>query len=93
MPAENELQLYIDNDGSLYRELTRPLQKRLAMEKSIGTFSRPRALKEFKEIAKEGASRYRKEWGSAPGTSAQNSAAAGMLEYFETEYRLGNMKP
>lgn len=90
---DTELELYINNDGKMYRDLTRPLQKRLAMEKAIGTYSRDRALKEFKQIAKDGAGRYRKEWGHSFDAKTQHRAARGMLDYFETEYRLGNMKP
>ena len=93
MASDTELELYITHDGDMYREFTRPLQKRLAMEKSIGTYNHARALTEFKAIAKEGARRYRKEWGESLGPSEQNSAAKGMLDYFETEHRLGNMKP
>lgn len=98
MAAENELCLYITNDGDLYRQFTRPLQKQLAAAKKAGTYDRAEALKRFHDLARVGATKYKREfrYDTAPQTTSANSiraCAKDMLEYFEIEHGLGNMKP
>lgn len=94
MPADDELELYIHNDGDMYRQHTRPLHQRLALAKANGTFDRLRALKAFDAIVNEGAKRYKREWPDASFSIADKKAAASeMLRYFEVEHKLGNIKP
>jgi triphosphoribosyl-dephospho-CoA synthetase len=92
--ASDELLLYINNDGTLYRNHTRPLHQRLALAKASGTYDRLRALRGFDRVVDEGARAYRREFpGSSFSVSDKKNAASEMLRYFETEHRLGNIRP
>ena len=92
--AEDELELYIVNDGDLYREHRRPLEQRLILAKLAGTYDRLRALKGYDALVREGVRRYAREFpGSSFSPSEKKDAASSMLGTFEVEYKLGNMKP
>lgn len=87
---DDELYLYVTNDGDLYRRLTRPLQLKLSEARANGTYQRPHALEKFRKIVDEGAAKYRGEFGSAPFSSAdRKSAAQALLDHFEIEDDLG----
>lgn len=99
MPADNELELYITNDSWLYKNYTRPLQQRLAAQKGRTpggpgvTYDPHEALRDFESIVRVGARRYTREFPGSSFTEAEKKAAArDMLRYFETEYKLGNIK-
>ena len=47
--AATELELYAENDGSLYRAFVRPLQRRLAAAKADGTYESEKAVAACKE--------------------------------------------
>jgi hypothetical protein len=91
---DTELELYINNDGDLYRQHTRPLQQLLAKAKAKGTYDRLRALRAFDAVVDAGVKKYKREFpGSSFSTSDRKGAASSMLTYFEIEHKLGNIRP
>lgn len=92
-----ELEIFIDNDGRLYEQMTKPIQKNLANKMANGQYDRVLAEKAFMNLADEGAKRYAKEHASSPSewhtifdTATRRWVARRFAEEFETEYKLGN---
>lgn len=94
MREDNELELYVVNDGFLYRTIRAPIEKTLAQLKLAGSYSRADALRRYERLADEGAKRYLREFPGSPRFTLgeRRAAAGGMLEAFETEHGLGNMR-
>ncbi len=88
----DELRLYIDNDGRIYASHTKPALAALAIEKSTGKFTRKNGLARFARVVAAGALAYKREFDEDNSFSAadKTEVAAGMLDYFEVEYGLGN---
>jgi hypothetical protein len=63
-PLADELKLYIDNDGQLYRQQTDPIQKNLCRRYKKGTYDFRKSVKLFEYLAISGAKKYHKEFGS-----------------------------
>lgn len=89
--GESNLSLYVDNDGDIYRLFTRPAQQELATKKANGTYSRSDAVRAFTRVINEGVRRYQREIGPQKFSAAErNEAVKDMVDYFETEYGIGN---
>lgn len=92
-PADNELALYIDNDGELYSKYKRPIYVRLADAKAGGTYAHAHAVMAFLELAEAGAKKYQKEIGQRRFTYDEKLAYAdGEALHFETEWSLGHFR-
>jgi hypothetical protein len=65
----NELVLYIDNDGDLYRQQTTSIMKNLAKKILKGTYDSTKAVKLWQYLADSGAQKYTKEFGNGGKTS------------------------
>lgn len=58
-----ELQLYIDSDGTLYRQRVTPIRKNLATKVATGTYDHDKAVKIYMQLAEVAAQGYVKEYG------------------------------
>lgn len=89
----NELTLYIVNDGFLYRTSRAPIEKTLTQLKAAGRYTIADGLRRYKILAQQGAQRYAREFPDAPRFTLRDreAAAADMLSTFEAEHDLGNM--
>jgi hypothetical protein len=63
LQAARELELYIDNDGELYRRQYVPIQVNLIKKKLAGTYDQKKAPKLFEYLAEAGAKKYAREFG------------------------------
>lgn len=59
----NELMLYIENDGTIYRRQSMPIMRNLARKMERGTYDHRKAEKAFMNLANDGAKKYAKEFG------------------------------
>jgi hypothetical protein len=92
-----ELELYIENDGDLYRSQTTSILKALTTKKARGEYKHDLAVKAFEYLVEAGAKKYAKEFGS-PGhpwhkmfdVATRRAVAKNFAKSFETEYALGN---
>ena len=88
--AADELKLYIDNDGELYRRQTQPIIKNLMKKRAKGVFDIKKAAKLFMYLVDAGAKKYNKDFGTpGPGFGAFDKAtrmavAKEMAEEFAT---------
>ncbi len=91
--TDEELYLYVANDGDIYRQLTSPLYSKLASKKKSGVYSHTQAVAWFGDIVEVAARKYRKEFPGSPSfsTKIQRVTAEAMADYFEREYALGNI--
>jgi hypothetical protein len=62
-----ELRLFIDNDGALYRSMKMPILKNQCAKKKRGAWNSKLAAKGWMHLVEAGAKKYAKEF-SAPGT-------------------------
>ena len=60
---ERELELFIENDGDLYRQRIEPINKNLATKMVQGKFDISKAPKIFKYLIDDGIKKYNKEYG------------------------------
>jgi len=95
--AATELQLFIDNDANLYRQMTMPIYKNLANKMAGGKYSSSLAVKAFMHLAQEGAKRYAKQHSNAVGdwkalfsVPTRKKVAEELRDEFEAEARRGN---
>lgn len=65
LDAAHELELFIENDGDLYRQMTRPIIENLKKKHKKGTYDPRLAVKAWRHLADEGAKRYVKEFGGS----------------------------
>jgi hypothetical protein len=92
-----ELQLYIDNDGQLYRSQTTPIHKNLMTKRAQGRYDTHKAVKLFMYLVDAGAKKYAKEHGS-PGVKWNDmfpkadrlQTAKAMVSDFEDEAESGS---
>jgi len=95
--AAQELRLYIDNDGDLYRQMTTPIINNLMRKWKKGTYDSELAVKAFMYLANEGARKYVREHGG-PGDrvdtvfnkNTRMEVAKALRDSFEGEAELGN---
>jgi hypothetical protein len=93
----HELELYVENDGNLYRQMTTPILRNLATKKAKGEYKHDLAVKAFGYLADAGAKKYAKEFGG-PGDvwfkmfppADRHEVAVAFTKDFEFEYSLGN---
>ena len=78
-----ELELYITNDGDLYRQRHMPIIKNQMSKIAQGKFDEKLSLKLFKSLAEEGAKKYVKEF-DAPGTKVSSVFSKSENEAIKT---------
>ena len=94
----NELKIFTENNGDIYRSQTTSIIKNLATKKASGKYDRERAVEAFMHLAETGAKKYAQEFGggsSAPWyemfpVAIRKMAATEWRDEFETEYGYGN---
>jgi hypothetical protein len=64
--AENELALFIENDGDLYRQQYTPIVKNYARKRLKGVFSKALALRGIVYLVENGRKKYRRDIGTDP---------------------------
>ena len=94
-----ELELFIENDGTLYRQMYEPTIKNLATKVARGQYDHEKAIKGFMYLVDEGAKRYLREYGGSDlrwhelfNTATRRYVAHNLALSFETENALGNYK-
>jgi len=91
--TDDELYLYVKNDGQIYRDQTTPLLGWLADRKADGTYQRGDATSRFLVIVNDAANKYRREFpGTVFSAGQRRSTAAALAADFEREWALGNME-
>ncbi len=87
------LELFIVNDGYLYRTLRAPIERALAASKQARSYSHADAVQRFSRLVTDGAAKYTRDISrSAKFTPAERRAVAeSLVDSFEAEHRLGNM--
>lgn len=95
--SAHKLELYIENDADLYRQMTTPIHKNLATKKARGEYKHDLAVKAFMHLMEAGAKKYAREFGSPDqpwhkmfDVPTRKYAAERFAKEFETEYALGN---
>jgi len=95
--AASELELFIDNDGELYRQQTLSILKNLATKRAQGKYKHDLAVKAFGYLVEAGAKKYAKEYGSRDQSwhkmfdvATRKRVAEELTKGFETEVALGN---
>jgi hypothetical protein len=90
--AARELELYIDNDGDLYRRQYQPILKNLATKKARGVYQHHLAVKLFMYLMESGAKKYAKEfsvgtdWSTIFNVPTRMEVAERFAKHFENEY-------
>jgi hypothetical protein len=86
-----ELQLYIENDGDLYRQQNLPIIKNLMRKKAAGIYDHDKAVKLFGYLIESGAKKYAKEndvtmpWHEMFNVKSRKQTAEAMTEAFESD--------
>lgn len=93
--AATELELYIDNDGDLYRRQRLPILKNLATKRARGQYKHDLAVKLFGYLVEAGAKKYAKDlgadqpWHKMFNVGTRKRVAEEMTRDFEAEAALG----
>ena len=94
--AVEELLLYIDNDGGLYRRHTKPIMARLAHRMLKGTYDSKLAVKAWRYLADVGAQSYTREFDTPDhgsfgifGVGERNAVAEELAGHFEIQVKNG----
>lgn len=85
-----ELQLYVENDGDIYRQRLVPIYKNLIRKKQKKMYKHTLAVKLMKYAVDEGNRKYKKEYGYSFTPSVRYKVASNMVKHFENEYKIGN---
>ena len=88
--AVDELLLYIENDGDLYRQRAQPIMRNLAKKMLKGTYDPAQAPKAWRYLVDDGAKKYVKEFGSDDwnfSVADRAEAAKQMARRFEDEMK------
>lgn len=95
--AARELQLFIDNDSTLYHQQFIPIVKNLMKKRMRGVYDSDRAVKLFMYLADAGAKKYVQEFGTAGqrvdtmfNRNTRLEVARSLRDGFEAEASLGN---
>ncbi len=94
--AARDLELYIENDGQLYRSQTTPILANLAKKRRAGKYQHDLAVKLFGYLVESGAKKYAQEtgggqpWNKLFDVPTRRAVAESFTRSFETEYDLGN---
>ena len=93
----DELRMFIDNDGQLYRGMTTSIHKALVTRKARGQYDKTKAQKAFLNLATAGAKKYAKDVGNDPrgwhtmfSMNVRKIVAKEMEDFFRGEMELGN---
>lgn len=93
MPSDDELYLYVTNDGDIYREYIKPAIREMVIAKRRGGYSREGGIELFMPAVTAGANKFQREIERRPFSQAERrSTATAMRNYHETEFMLGNYK-
>lgn len=90
------LELFIDNDSDLYRQMYTPILVNLMRKRRRGNYDSGLAIKAFYNLATEGAKKYFREhggrgrWYNMFPTSVRRATAVSLRNRFEMEADLGN---
>jgi hypothetical protein len=87
-----ELTLFIENDGTLYRQMYRSIVKNYARKVVKRVYNRTQAIRGVVHLVNEGIVRYRREFGLPPVNQATKESAAkqilsGMAEEIRMEVK------
>lgn len=92
-----ELALFTENDGDIYRRQTAPILKNLTTKKAQGKFDPEEAVKLFMYLTETGAREYIKQHGSLGDVwhemfpiNVRRIVAQKWADEFEQEFALGN---
>lgn len=66
-PQARELSLFIENDGTLYRQITTPIVNNYAKKKVKGTFNKSSGIKGLLILVEAGRRKYIKDFGGIGG--------------------------
>lgn len=93
-----ELVLFIENDGDLYRQRTVPIMKNLANKAAQGKYDHGKSIKLWMYLMDDGAKRYAKEfatpaeWNKMFSVSARKEAAKAFADDFEANWKAGEYR-
>jgi len=100
--AAAELELYIANDGELYRQQAHPILKNLANKMANGTYDHEKAVKLYMYLMESGAKKYAREfangksdpteWHRMFNVATRESAARMFATAFEAEWKAGSYR-
>jgi len=94
--AARELQMFIDNDGDLYRQQTVSIHKNLMAKRARGVYNPQLAAKAFMYLAEAGAKKYAKDLGSDTNwhnifdVATRRLVAENLRDEFIAEAEVGN---
>ena len=85
--AVSDLQLFIENDGNLYRQQIQPIQKNLILKMAKGDYNHAMAQKLFMYLVQNGDKKYQQEFGKSSTPYMLNMASRKELaRIFEEEF-------
>jgi hypothetical protein len=95
--AARELELFTENDASLYRQQEQPIQKNLILKMAKGVYNHAGGVKLYGYLMESGAKKYAKEhstsvsdWHHIFSPATRKAAAERFAHAFEAEAKLGN---
>jgi hypothetical protein len=95
--AAQELELFIDNDGDLYRQQIQPIYKNLLRKMVKGKYDHELAKKLWMYLVDNGAKKYVKEFGGDVRTMfpkpLRQAVASVLADDFRTEVKAGGISP
>ena len=87
--AVQELVLFTDNDGDLYRQIKLPITRNLVTKVARNEYESEKAIQGFMHLAEAGAKKYAKDFGGTWHTmfpvSVRRAAATAWRDTFERE--------
>lgn len=92
-----ELVLFIENDGDLYRQQNQPILRNLANKAAQGKYEHTKALKLWMYLMDNGAKKYAKkfgggEWYKMFSVAARREAAKVFADDFEANWKAGEYR-
>ena len=90
----NELLLFCDNDGDLYRQQVQPIEKNLSKKIKKGVYDHTKAKKLWGYLADNCAKKYAKEFGDGQpwhkmfSTADRREVASKFADSFKNEYEI-----
>ena len=80
----DELKLFIDNDGQLYKQRLIPIVKNIQKKMKSGKYDHKKAPKLWKYLVDDGAKKYAKEF---PGVKFNKQEKEAVAQEFADEYK------
>lgn len=93
--SADELKIFIDNDGQLYRSRMQPIQKNLVRKQKRGNYDSNKAPQAFSYVVTDGAKKYAREfdhpsrWNKIFPKRERDYVACEYAREFEREYSVG----